>query len=363
MAHRRGDYSILRRCRRTGKRRAHHFHGHLPVPGRSLAGVRRDAHRRAAAVGGFLHHQRQPALDPRLARRRSGRTATRGLRLRRQLRRVPDHRRAARRPVWPPPAVPDRHGRLPRHQHAVRPCRYAVAARDRPRPAGHLRRHDGAAGARLDPDAVPERRRTLQGAQLLWRDDGSCRLDRPVRRRRAGRVEPVRPRLAHRVPRQAADRHPGDAGRLADGAGDQRQPPPAARHRRRGAGVAGAGLPGAAAVRGPPAGLARLDVRHARRGAVARRGLPVVRGPDDRARRQPAARPRPARHPELPPRRAGRHAVLLHHLVLRAVRDLRAGGLLAPTRCSPASPSCPTASACLWVLWSPRRSPGCARGC
>ena len=147
----RGEYSILHRFRRTGKRRAHHFDGHLPVPGRSLAGVRRDAHRRAAAVGGFLHHQRQPALDPRLARRRSGRAAARGLRLRRQLRRVPDHRRAARRPVWPPPAVPDRHGRLPRHQHAVRPRRHAVAARDRPRPAGHLGRHDGAAGARLDP--------------------------------------------------------------------------------------------------------------------------------------------------------------------------------------------------------------------
>ena len=49
--------------------------------------------------------------------------------------------------------------------------------------------------------------------------------------------------------------------------------------------------------------------------------------PGDRARRQPAARPRPDGDPQLPARRAGRHAVLLHHRLLHAVRDLRAGGL------------------------------------
>ena len=138
----------------------------------------------------------------------------------------------------------------------------------------------------------PDRRRTRQGAQLLWRDDGPGRIDRPVRRRRAGGVEPVRSRLAHCVPGQAADRHPGDARCLAAGAGDQRQPPPAARHRRRGVGVAGAGLPGAAAVRGPPAGLARLDALPCSPRCRCWPRLPVVRGAADRARRQPAARPR-----------------------------------------------------------------------
>ena len=44
--------------------------------------------------------------------------------------------------------------------------------RDRPRPAGHRGRHARAAGAGLDPRAVPERGRTGQGAQLLRHDDG-----------------------------------------------------------------------------------------------------------------------------------------------------------------------------------------------
>ena len=229
---------LPRCCRRTGKRRASHIDGHSPVAGRSLARVLRNAHRRPAAVGRFLHHQRQPALHPYLDRRQPGRTAARRLRLCRQLRRVPDHRRPAGRPLRPPPAVPDRHGRLHCHQHAMRPRRHAGPARHRPHHAGHLRRHAGAAGARLDPRAVPERGGTRQGAQPLRRDDGACRLHRPVRRWRAGRVEPVRPRLAHRVPRQAADRPPGAARRLAHGAGDQRQPSPAARHRRCGADLA-----------------------------------------------------------------------------------------------------------------------------
>ena len=65
-----------------------------------------------------------------------------------------------------------------------------------------------------------------------------------------------------------------------------------ARHRRRGADLADAGLPRAAAVRGPPAGLARLDVRHAGRRACACR-VPSCGSSDrlSRARRHSVARP------------------------------------------------------------------------
>ena len=57
----------------------------------------------------------------------------------------------------------------------------------------------GLAAAMLVPQVLgsiralfPDRGRTRQGAQLLWRDDGPGRLDRAVLRRRAGGVEPVR---------------------------------------------------------------------------------------------------------------------------------------------------------------------------
>ena len=209
VTHGSNGYSILPRCcRQTGKRRASHIDGHCPVAGRSLARVLRDAHRRPSALGRFLYHQRQPALHPYIDRRQPGGTPARGLRLRRQLRRLPDNRRPAGRPLWPPPTVPHRHGRLHRHQHAVRPRRHAGPARIGPYPPGPLRRHAGASGAWLDPRIVPERGGTRQGAQPLRRDDGTCRLHRPVLRRRAGRMESVRPGLAHRVPCQAADRPP-----------------------------------------------------------------------------------------------------------------------------------------------------------
>ena len=230
------------------------------------------AHGRAAAVGRLLHHQRQPAVDPRLNRRRSGRTAACRLGLCRQLRRVPDHRRSARRSLWPPPrlfligmagfvATNALCGlaNTPSQLIIGRILQGVSAAMLAPQVPG------------LDPRAVPHRRGTRPGAELLRRDDGACRLDRAVVRRRAGRMEPVRAGLANRISHQAADRRAGDAGRLADGAGDQCQPPPAARHWRRCAGVAGAGLLAAAAVGGPPAGLARLDVGDARRGAGRRR--------------------------------------------------------------------------------------------
>ena len=126
--------------RRTGKCRVSHIDGRHPVPRRALACVHRAARRRPAAIGRFLHRQRQPALDPCLARRHPGRAAAGRLRLCRRLRGVPDHRRAARRPVWPAAAVPDRHGGLRRDQHAVRPRRDAAAACDRPHPAGRSRR-------------------------------------------------------------------------------------------------------------------------------------------------------------------------------------------------------------------------------
>ena len=216
---------LPRCCRRTGNRRANHIDGHCPVAGRSLARVLRNAHRRPAAVGRLLHHQRQPALHPYIDRRQRGGTAACRLRLCGKLCRVPDHRRTAGRPLRPAPAVPDRHDRLRCHKHAVRARRYADPARHRPHPAGHFRRNAGAAGAGLDPRAVPERGGTRQGAQPLRRHDGARRLHRPVRRWRAGRVEPVRLGLAHRVPCQAAGRTCRAGGGLADGAGDQRQSP------------------------------------------------------------------------------------------------------------------------------------------
>ena len=61
--------------------------------------------------------------------RQPGRGAACGVRLRRHLRRFPDHRRPAGRSVRPASGLPDRHGRLPRHQCVLRPCDDAAATR------------------------------------------------------------------------------------------------------------------------------------------------------------------------------------------------------------------------------------------
>ena len=122
-------------------------------------------------------------------------------------------------------------------------------------------------------------------------------------------------------------------------------------------------LPRAAAVRGPPAGLARLDVRHAGRGAVPRRRLPVVRGPADRARRQSAARPRPAARSPASAAACWSARCSSSPPPSTCCSPSTSRRATAPIRCTPASPSCPTASACSSAPWSPRRWPGCARGC
>ena len=86
-----------------------------------------------------------------------------------------------------------------------------------------------------------------------------------------------------------------------------------------------AGLPRAAAVRGPPTRLARLDLHHAGRRPAAGRRLPALRGEARGARRHAIARPPPDGDTQLPPGRGGRHAILLYHRFLCVVQLLPAG--------------------------------------
>ncbi len=116
----------------------------------------------------------------------------------------------------------------------------------RPRRARRRCSDDGAAGARLDPHAVP-RRCARARLRHLRRRDRPGRRGRLHARRLAGDAEPRRPRLAQHLLRQRADRRGHRARRGMADAGDAAQRRHAARPARGRRAVRRAARPGRAA--------------------------------------------------------------------------------------------------------------------
>ena len=121
------------------------------------------------------------------------------------LRRMPCHRRQARRSLRAPPHVSYRHGRVRRHLAAVRRRTQHRASGRLARASRRVRGADGAAGPRQPAHALFAGRNPL-GAQYLWHRARGRGRRGAVPRRSADHRGRVGAWLALGVPRQSADR-------------------------------------------------------------------------------------------------------------------------------------------------------------
>ena len=115
------------------------FHGRPSCPDdqpHPLARPARPVPGRPDDRAGHDHRERRAALDPRRPRLLRDLAGLGRERLPADLRRVPAARRAARRPVRPPPAVPGRHRALHRRLAGLRPGELAGPAHRRAGGAG-----------------------------------------------------------------------------------------------------------------------------------------------------------------------------------------------------------------------------------
>ena len=193
--------------------------------------------RRLGAIprrGRCVHRQRRDTVDPHRPPRRRGRDPGGHRGLPDCLRRAGDHRWPSRRHRWAQARVHRRRSWLHTGLAVVRAVRIGADADLCARGAGRCRGDDGAAGARLDPHAVPRRRTRARLHDLRSRD-------RPGRRRwlharrLAGDAQPRRSWLAQHLLRQRAGRHRHRARRrmaYADHATQHRHTARSARRRR-----------------------------------------------------------------------------------------------------------------------------------
>ena len=126
-------------------------------------------------------------------------------RVRVRLRRAPDHRRPARRPLQLPAPLHRRHGGVHARPRPAAGSRDADRADRRAGRAGARRRADGAAGARADHRALPAGRAPPR-ARLVRRHGRARRDRRSGARGRARPDRPLRLGLAHDLLRQRPDR-------------------------------------------------------------------------------------------------------------------------------------------------------------
>ncbi len=246
---------------------------------------RPDLDRDVHAAAGHHGRQRRPARHPAQPARQPVEPAVGRRRLLADARRLPAHRRLARRPARPPARLLDRLRHLHRRLVPLRDRRRSDPAQLRPGAPGGRRRGDVRHLAGADRPGVP-RQRPGDRVRHLGGDDR-----RRGRRRPAGRRPDHRaPRLGMDLLRQRADRGARDRPHRA-APGQRRRAGPRADRPARPGDLLRRPLP--ADLRPDPRQPGRLGQRRHRR-LAGRLGRPPARLPGGRgAQRPPDARPRP----------------------------------------------------------------------